>query len=127
MTARYITLRLIAQGLGSAGHGVRHWWAQRLSAIALVPLLPWFVGVMASGTTADHAALTAWLRVPVNTILMVLLLIAAFYHAALGLQIVAEDYIHSRARFAVVALVQLACAAGCAAGIVATLLMAITR
>ena len=66
------------------------------------------------------------MKSPINTILMILLLIAALHHAALGLQTIAEDYIHSRARFAMIALVQLACAAGGAAGIVATLLIAIT-
>ena len=56
---------------------------------------------------------------------LILLLIAAFHHAALGLQTIAEDYIHSRARFAVIAIIQLACAAGGVAGIAATLLIAL--
>ncbi|SDY91406.1 succinate dehydrogenase / fumarate reductase membrane anchor subunit [Citreimonas salinaria] len=73
----------------------------------------------------DHTALTIWLGAPVNAILMVLLLIAAFHHTALGLQVIAEDYIHSRSRFIVVAFVQLACVTGGAAGILATLLIAI--
>lgn len=125
MTMRFITPRSVAHGLGSAGHGAGHWWAQRVSAIALVPLALWIAVALAGGAATDHAALTAWLKAPVNSVLMVLLLVAAFHHAALGLQVVAEDYVHSRARFAVVALIQLACVAGAAAGIVATLAMAI--
>lgn len=125
MTSRHVTAYSTARGLGAAGHGASHWWAQRVSAIALVPLVLWLVLALAGGSAADHKALTIWLSAPVNTILMVLLLTAAFHHAALGLQIIAEDYIHSHARFAVTALVQLACAAGGAAGIVATLVIAI--
>ena len=126
MTRPHITPYSAAHGIGPAGHAARHWWAQRASAIALVPLVLWFVWALASGAATDHAALSAWMKSPINTILMILLLIAAFHHATLGLQTIAEDYIHSRARFAMIALVQLACAAGGAAGIVATLLIAIT-
>ncbi len=114
-----------AHGLGAAGHTASRWWAQRVSAIALVPLVLWLVWALARGAAADYAALSIWLKSPINAILMILLLIAAFHHAALGLQVIAEDYIHSRARFAVIAFLQLACVAGGAAGIVATLVIAL--
>lgn len=110
--------------LGAAGHGTGHWRAQRISATALIPLLLWLVAALANGAATDYAALTIWLGKPVNSILMILLLIAAFHHAAMGLQVIAEDYIHSRTRFAVVTLVQLICVAGAVAGIVATLVIA---
>jgi succinate dehydrogenase / fumarate reductase membrane anchor subunit len=126
MSSRHISPYSAAHGLGPAGHAARHWWAQRVSAIALVPLVLWLMWALASGAAADHAALSDWLKSPINAILMILLLIAAFHHAALGLQTIAEDYIHSRARFAVIAGLQLSCAAGGATGIVATLLIAIT-
>jgi succinate dehydrogenase / fumarate reductase membrane anchor subunit len=126
MTRPRITPYSAAHGLGAAGHAASHWWAQRVSAIALVPLILWLAWALANGAATDYAALLDWLNSPINTILMILLLIAAFHHAALGLQTIAEDYIHSRARFAVIACVQLACAAGGAAGIVAALLIAIT-
>lgn len=126
VSARHITPRSAARGLGAAGHGAGHWQAQRVSAIALIPLALWLVAALAGGAAADHAALTVWLSAPINAILMVLLLLAAFHHAALGLQVVAEDYIHSRARFVVIALVQIACAAGAGAGVVATLVIAMT-
>lgn len=124
MISRRISPYSAAHGLGPAGHGARHWWAQRVSAIALIPLMLWLVRALAGGAATDHAALTAWLKAPINAILLILLLIAAFHHAALGLRTIAEDYIHSRARFAVIAFVQLACAAGAVAGIVAVLVVA---
>ncbi|WP_412051812.1 succinate dehydrogenase, hydrophobic membrane anchor protein [Hoeflea sp. Naph1] len=126
MMVRRITPSNLARGLGAAGHGVGHWAAQRTSAIALVPLALWLVVALRSGAAADHAALTIWLGSPLNAMLMVLLLIAAFYHAALGLRVVAEDYIHSRARFLAVVLIQLACIAGATVGVVAVLLIALT-
>lgn len=127
MTSRRVSPYSTAHGLGAAGHGAGHWWAQRVSAIALVPLLLWLVWALAGGSVTDYMALTLWLGAPINTILMILLLIAAFHHAALGLQVIAEDYVHSRARFAVIVFVQLSCAAGGAAGIVATLVVAVSE
>lgn len=126
MTLRHVTPYSSAHRLGAAGHGAGHWWAQRVSAIAVVPLVLWLVLALAGGAATNHMALTIWLAAPVNTILMILLLIAAFHHAALGLQVIAEDYIHSPGRFAMIALVQLACAAGGVAGIVATLVIVMT-
>lgn len=125
MTPRFITPRSAAQGLGSAGHGTRHWWAQRASAAALVPLTLWLVVALAGGAAGTHTALVLWLATPLNAVLMILLVIAAFHHAALGLQVMAEDYIHSRARFVVIGCIQLACIAGGAAGATAVLLIAL--
>ena len=84
-----------AIGLGSAKEGVEHWWLERVSAIALVPLTLWFVASIIAHTGSDYATFIAWLRTPLATILMVLLLISLFYHTALGLQVVIEDYVHS--------------------------------
>ena len=121
MSMRRVTPYSAARGLGAAGHGAGAWRAQRVSALALIPLSLWFMMALACGVAADHAALTAWLSAPLNAILMVLLLVAAFHHAALGLQVVAEDYIHSRARFVVIGVLQLACIAGAVSGIAAVL------
>lgn len=127
MTSHRVTPYSAVHGRGAAGHAAHHWWAQRVSAIALVPLVLWLAWALANGAATDYAALTVWLKAPLNTILMILLLIAAFHHAALGLKTIAEDYIHSRARFAVIAIVQLACAAGGAVGIVASIVIAVTN
>lgn len=94
--------------------------------MALVPLTLWLVWALADGSATNYVALTFWLGAPVNAILMILWLIAAFHHAALGLQVIAADDIYSRARFAVIACLQLACIAGGATGILATLVIALT-
>ena len=83
-----------ARGLGSAKEGVQHWWAQRISAVALVPLTLWFVYAAVHLTGADQDNVRDWLHRPANAILMTLLIIATFYHLALGLQVVIEDYVH---------------------------------
>jgi succinate dehydrogenase / fumarate reductase membrane anchor subunit len=110
-----------AIGLGSAKMGVEHWWAQRVSAVALVPLTLWFVAAMIAHTRSDYGAFVAWIRNPAVTIGMVLLLIALFHHAALGLQVVVEDYVHSGAKFAAIVLIRLGCFSLAAAGIIAVL------
>ncbi|WP_299358653.1 succinate dehydrogenase, hydrophobic membrane anchor protein [uncultured Paracoccus sp.] len=121
MTTRTISPFARARGLGAAGHGTSYWWALRVSAVALVPLVLWLAVALAGGAAADHASLVVWLAAPLNSVLMILLLAAGFHHTALGLQVIAEDYIHSGARFAAVAVIQLACIAGAAAGIGAVL------
>lgn len=83
------------RGLGAAHDGVRHWWAQRVTAVALVPLTLWFVASLILLTGADHATVSAWIARPFNTVLLLCLVGATFWHAALGLQVVIEDYIHS--------------------------------
>jgi len=84
-------------GLGSAKEGVEHWWMQRVTAIALVPLAIWFV-IAALGTIgADRAAIVAWMHGPMSAVFAILLIVAVVYHLALGLQVVIEDYVHSEA------------------------------
>src|SRR4029077_18331937 len=86
-----------AIGLGSAKEGVGHWWRQRVSALALVPLILWLVISVIGLIGADHAAFVAWVRSPMPAVLLILLLVATFYHTALGLQVVIEDYVHGEA------------------------------
>ena len=82
------------RGLGSAKEGVTHFWAQRMTALALIPLTVWFVISLLFVLGADHAAVKAWVGSPVVAGLLILLIAATFYHAFLGLQVVIEDYIH---------------------------------
>ena len=83
------------RGLGSAKQGVRHFWHQRVTALALIPLVIWFVWALTSHVGADYQTVRAWLSTPLTTILMLFLIIACFYHMRLGVQVVIEDYIHS--------------------------------
>lgn len=113
-------------GLGFAKTGVAHWWLQRVTAVALVPLLMWFIASLIAHAGGDHGAMVAWLGKPVVAILMVLLLITLFQHMALGLRVVIEDYVHTdRWRFAAVAAVQIGCLVLTVAGVLATLAIAV--
>jgi succinate dehydrogenase / fumarate reductase membrane anchor subunit len=89
-------------GLGAAGEGPGHWWAQRLSATALVPLSLWFALSVAGIDAGNYYVVDAWLSRPLNALLAILLVLAATYHASLGVQVVAEDYIHAPGPRAVV-------------------------
>lgn len=83
------------KGLGSAKEGTEHFWVQRLTALALVPLVLWLAFSIASLSSMDYLAIREWLSQPFNAVLMILFIIAGFYHARLGLQVVIEDYIGS--------------------------------
>ena len=114
-----------ARGLGSAREGVEHWWMQRVTAVALIPLTLWFAASLIALTGSDYNAVIAWLKAPFVAILMVLLLIALFHHTALGLQVVVEDYVHSdRAKIPTVVAIRLACFALAVTGIFATVRIA---
>jgi succinate dehydrogenase / fumarate reductase membrane anchor subunit len=84
-----------ARGLGSAKSGAHHWWMQRLTAVALVPLTLWFVVSIIQLTGANYQTAAMWLSNPVNSVLMLLLIAATFHHMQLGLQVVIEDYVQS--------------------------------
>lgn len=83
------------RGLGSAKEGTHHWWAQRVTAVALVPLTLWFVYSVMSLAGADYATVSIWMATPFNAIAMLLLIVATFHHLQLGLQVVVEDYVHA--------------------------------
>ena len=81
------------RGLGSAKSGTSHWWMQRVTAVALVPLSFWLITFLNLSLTAPYQETIAWITSPFNTVCIVALILAIFYHAALGLQVVIEDYI----------------------------------
>jgi succinate dehydrogenase / fumarate reductase membrane anchor subunit len=106
-----------AIGLGSAKAGVEHWWMQRLTSLALVPLCLWFVIGVIAHVGDGYLDFADWVASPPVSILFILLIAAAFYHAALGAQVVIEDYVHHEgARLGAIILVRfLAFALGVAA------------
>lgn len=115
-----------ARGLGSAKEGVGHWWNQRLTAIALVPLTLWFGFSVALLGTADYYTVVAWVANPVNAVLLTLLLAVGFWHGALGIQDVLEDYVGTEwKKITLLLLVQFATAVLALAGIFAVLYIAL--
>jgi len=81
-----------ARGLGSAKEGVHHWWMQRVTAIALIPLVMWFAISLVMLTGADFAVVRAWIGSPLVMVLLTLTIGVGLYHGQLGLQVVWEDY-----------------------------------
>jgi succinate dehydrogenase membrane anchor subunit len=115
-----------AIGLGSAKEGVEHWWMQRITAVALVPLTLWLAISIVGLVGADFETVQNWLGRPLPAILLVLLLVATFYHMSLGLQVVVEDYVHAQlAKLGLVIAVRLLCFAFAVAGIFAVLSIAV--
>ena len=86
------------RGLGSAKGGTNHWWAQRVTAIANLPLGLWLIICLISGVGSSYETVTAWLSNYFHATMMVLLIANMAYHFALGLQVVIEDYIHGRVK-----------------------------
>ena len=113
--------------LGSAKSGVDQWWRERVSALALLPLTVWFAASLIVHTGSDYATLAAWLRTPIITILMVLLLVCVFYHMALGLQVVIDDYFHSGLKALALLGMSFGCCGLAVAGILAILRIALSR
>jgi len=83
-----------ARGLGSAKDGVGHWWLQRLTAVALALLTPWFIWFAVAQVGADQGQVRAAIAAPLTAALLLSYVIALMWHARLGLQVVVEDYIH---------------------------------
>ena len=115
-----------ARGLGAAHDGLGHWKAQRLTALANMVLLLWFVFSSATLAGAGYHEVRAWLTSPLAATLMILLIISVFYHAPLGLQVIVEDYVHHAGiRIAALILIRLLVCALAVACIVAVLMVAL--
>ena len=83
-----------ARGLGSAKQGVHHFWAQRITAVALIPLVAWFAISLIMMSGADYAVVRAWIGSPAVMVLLVLTIVIGLHHGQLGVQVVIEDYVH---------------------------------
>ena len=86
-----------ARRLGSGKTGTGHFWWQRVTAVVLALLVPWLVGMLVSMVGADLGQVHEVFSRPYNAILMALFVVALFWHAKLGIQVVIEDYVHARA------------------------------
>lgn len=109
-----------ARGLGSGKSGTGHFWWQRVTAIFMVPLVAWLLGLLVSFVGADLATVQLAIARPWNAIALSLFAILLFWHAKLGIQVVIEDYVHARAaEIALQLLVTLACVLGALASLYA--------
>jgi succinate dehydrogenase / fumarate reductase membrane anchor subunit len=83
-------------GRGSAADGVGHWWQQRVTAIALIPLTLWFVNGLLRRSVGRFEDVQVWLSQPWSALLMLLLVLTLALHSKLGVQVVIEDYVHGK-------------------------------
>lgn len=86
------------RGMGSAKGGTHHWWMQRVTSIALLPLTLWFVASMIGLAGASYLETLLWIAQPVNAVLLLVLIGLTFHHMASGLQVVVEDYVRDELR-----------------------------
>jgi succinate dehydrogenase / fumarate reductase membrane anchor subunit len=115
-----------ARGFGSSNTGFTFWWMQRLTSIAMLPLTPWLVFNIASLAGKPVSAVEAWAGHPLNATLLIATLLVAFHHMHMGIQVVAEDYVHTDiSRMILILFVKAASFLLCLAGIVAVLRMAV--
>ena len=129
MTAKDLRNPLkVARGLGSSQSGVGHWWTQRVTAAALVVLLIWFVITVLGLLHADYATALATVAKPWNALLLIAFLITMFWHAVLGLQVVIEDYVHTRWKEVLsMVLIKFLAVLGALASVLAVLRIALTH
>jgi succinate dehydrogenase / fumarate reductase membrane anchor subunit len=81
-------------GTGSAKEGVHHWWLQRLTSIALIPLTIWFVVSLLSLQSFDHVVVVAWMSQSWTALFLILFVLVATWHSQLGVRVIVEDYVH---------------------------------
>jgi succinate dehydrogenase / fumarate reductase, membrane anchor subunit len=110
------------KGLGAAKEGASHWWHQRLTAIALIPLALWFSFSIALLAVADYSTVSAWMSSPISAVLMILAISVGFYHGYIGLQVIIEDYIpHEALKIGVLIIFALVAVLFAALGVVSVL------
>jgi len=113
-------------GAGSAHEGVHHWWAQRLTSVALVPLTAWFAVSLLTLPSFDHATVSAWMHGSATALLLILLVLVGTWHSQLGLRVIVEDYVRGAgARTVTLALLTFLHALLAAAGVLAVLKVAL--
>ena len=101
MSSKHTSLRAPlakVRGLGSAKNGTHHWWMQRVTAVALIPLTLWLVYHVIALTFSSAEGVQEWLKSPAQAILLALFLLVSCHHGKLGLQVIIEDYVHSHGR-----------------------------
>ena len=111
----------VARGLGSSKGGTGHWWLQRVTSVALFFLTPWFLLFVLGVLRSEQSTVQATLAQPLNATLMIAWLLSLFWHAQLGLQVVAEDYVHGWSEWTIQILARFVCVVGAIGGVLAVL------
>jgi len=111
-------------GTGSAKEGVRHWWLQRLTSIALVPLTIWFVVSLLSLPSIEHVTVISWIAQSWTALLLILFILVAAWHSQLGVRVVIEDYVRGGAKTLTLVVITFAHAVLATAGVFAVLKIA---
>jgi succinate dehydrogenase / fumarate reductase, membrane anchor subunit len=111
-------------GLGSAKEGVHHWWLQRLTSVALIPLAVWFAVSLITLPSLDHTTVVVWMAQTWTALFMILLVLIGTWHSQLGLRVVVEDYIHSGTKTLALVIITFAHTLIAAAGVFAILKVA---
>ena len=115
-----------ARGKGSARGGTHHWMMQRITAIGLIPLTLYLAFALIQAMTLDYGGALEWFKSPINGAAMILFIIAAFYHANLGMQIIIEDYVASELkRISIIIAIKLVFCAAAALSIFSILAVAL--
>ncbi|TNE62398.1 MAG: succinate dehydrogenase, hydrophobic membrane anchor protein [Alphaproteobacteria bacterium] len=97
------------RGLGSAKDGTHHWWLQRVTAVANIPLVIFMVVSFVGNAGKDHAAWVAWLKQPLVSVIVILFIANTVYHMRLGLQVLVEDYVHGGTKVASMLAISFTC------------------
>jgi succinate dehydrogenase / fumarate reductase membrane anchor subunit len=111
-------------GAGSAKEGVHHWWMQRLTSIALVPLTIWFLVSLLTLPSFEHVTVISWIAQSWTALLLILFILVATWHSQLGVRVVLEDYVHGGAKTLTLVLITFVHALVAAAGVFAVLKVA---
>jgi len=111
-------------GLGSAKEGVHHWWLQRLTSVALIPLAVWFAVSLITLPSLDHTTVVVWMAQTWTALFLILLVLIGTWHSQLGLRVVVEDYVHSGTKTLVLVIITFAHTLIAAAGVFAILKVA---
>jgi len=115
------------RGLGPSGEGAHHWWQERTVALATMLLLIWLAVSLLRLPSLDHSTLVDWLSGPLGAVPMLLLVVSAFWHSKLGLQVVVEDYVHDEgSKLFSILLINFLCVLGAALAMFAVLRIAFT-
>ncbi len=111
-------------GKGSAKEGVHHWWVQRLTSVALVPLTVWFVVSLLSLPSLEHVTVVSWMAHSWTALFLILFILVTPWHSQLGVQVVVEDYVHGGVKTLTLVVITFIHAVVAAAGVFAVLKVA---